>query len=90
MAQHSAAADDAYERRKSIIGVRMTILYSVVYGGFVVLSVFQPTWMGARAPLGLNLAITYGLGLIITAILFALVYNHLCRVPPTPAGEREG
>ncbi|MCU0523028.1 MAG: DUF485 domain-containing protein [Anaerolineae bacterium] len=89
MTQHSTAADAAYERRKSIIGVRMTILYSIVYSGFVALSVFQPTWMGARAPLGLNVAIAYGLGLIITAIFFALIYNYLCRVPPTPVGERE-
>ncbi|MBN1249888.1 MAG: DUF485 domain-containing protein [Anaerolineae bacterium] len=90
MTQHPTAADDAYERRKSIIGVRMTILYSIVYGGFVALSVFQPTWMGARAPLGLNLAVAYGLGLIITAIVFAIVYNYLCRVPASGAAGEEG
>ncbi len=85
MAHHSSAAEEAYERRKSGIGIRMTILYSVIYAGFVALSVFRPAWMGVRAVLGLNLAIAYGLGLIIVAIIFALVYNHLCRVPPTGA-----
>ncbi len=80
--------DEAFERRKSGIGIRMTILYSIIYGGFVVLSVFQPTWMGARALLGLNLAVAYGLGLIVIAIIFALVYNHLCRVPATGAATR--
>jgi uncharacterized membrane protein (DUF485 family) len=81
MAQRTTVMDEAFERRKSIIGIRMTILYSLVYGGFVALSVFQPSWMGARAILGLNLAVAYGLGLILIAILFALIYNHLCRVP---------
>jgi uncharacterized membrane protein (DUF485 family) len=80
MAQRTTAMNEAFERRKSIIGIRMTILYALVYGGFVGLSVFQPAWMGARAILGLNLAVAYGLGLILIAISFALIYNHLCRV----------
>jgi uncharacterized membrane protein (DUF485 family) len=83
MAQALFNSEDAFERRKSKIGIRMTLLYSVVYAGFVILSVFQPTWMGARALFGLNLAVTYGLGLIVIAVIFALVYNRLCRVPPT-------
>jgi len=88
MAQHPIAADDAFEQRKSNIGVRMTVLYAVVYGGFVAVSVFQPAWMGAKALLGLNLAVAFGLGLILIAIIFALVYNHLCRIPPTGANLR--
>lgn len=89
MAQQQFNAADAFERRKSKIGIRMTLLYSVVYAGFVILSVFQPTSMGARALFGLNLAVAYGLGLIIIAIVFALVYNRLVRVPPTGAGASE-
>jgi uncharacterized membrane protein (DUF485 family) len=81
MNDHSAG--ELYEKRKILIGVRMTLLYSLVYAGFVVLSVFRPLWMGARALFALNLAVAYGLGLIIFAILFALIYNHLCRVPST-------
>ncbi len=81
MAPHVSAAEEAFERRKSGIGIRMTLIYSVIYAGFVVLSVFRPSWMGGRALLGLNLAIAYGLGLILVAIIFALVYNQLCRVP---------
>jgi uncharacterized membrane protein (DUF485 family) len=91
MAQQGiTAAEEAFERRKSAIGIRMTILYSLVYSGFVALSVFQPTWMGARAVLGLNVAVAYGVGLILVAIVFALVYNHLCRVRPANAVQEEG
>jgi uncharacterized membrane protein (DUF485 family) len=85
MKDQQTAAEQAYERRKSVIGIRMTILYSVVYAGFVALSVFRPEWMGVRALVGLNLAVAYGLGLIVVAVIFALVYNHLCRVPPPGA-----
>ena len=84
MDRESSAADSAFERRKSGIGIRMTLIYSVVYAGFVVLSVFRPEWTGARALLGLNLALAYGLGLIVAAIVFALIYNHLCRPPSLP------
>jgi uncharacterized membrane protein (DUF485 family) len=89
MTQHTVLADKAFENRKSRIGIRMTLIYSLIYGGFVVVSVFQPTWMGARAVLGLNLAVAYGLGLIIIAFIFALIYNHLCRAPQ-PGNGQEG
>ena len=85
MAHQPPVSEEAFERRKSRIGIRMTWLYSLVYAGFVALSVFRPTSMGVRALFGTNLAVTYGLGLIVVAIVFALVYNHLCRVPPTGA-----
>ncbi len=73
------AREQAFERYKSRIGIRMTLLYSLVYIGFVALSVFFPAATGARAVLGLNLAITYGLALILIAIALAVVYNFMCR-----------
>lgn len=78
MADRPAAADQAFERYKTRLGIRMTLLYSLIYAGFVVLSVFRPALMGVRAVLGLNLAVTYGLGLIVIAVIFAVVYNYLC------------
>ncbi len=101
MDHDEASVDATFERRKSSIGIRMTLLYSVVYVGFVALCVFTPAWMGARAILGLNLAVAYGLGLIVVAVILALVYNQLCRnratatsanranATDTPAGGEE-
>ncbi len=83
MDQNSLSTQTASERRNSSIGIRMTLLYLILYGGFVVLSVFRPGWMGAQAILGLNLAVAYGLGLIIVAVILALVYSQLCRIPRT-------
>lgn len=74
---------EASEQRKSNIGVRMTVLYALVYSGFVILSVFFPSLMGVKAIFGLNLAIAYGLALIIIAIIFAIIYNTLVRIPNT-------
>jgi hypothetical protein len=45
---------------------------------FVAINVINPLAMGAKVLLGLNLATTYGFGLIIFALLLALFYNRLC------------
>lgn len=81
MSQHRVNDKDFSERRKSNIGVMMTVLYALVYGGFVILSVFYPSSMSLRTFLGMNLAITYGLGLIVVAIVFAIIYNQMVRIP---------
>lgn len=84
MSQHMTNDNDANERRKSNIGIKLTVLYAVIYGGFVVLSVFYPAMMGMETLFGLNLAVAYGLGLIIIAIILAMIYNQLVRSPKSP------
>jgi uncharacterized membrane protein (DUF485 family) len=84
MKHETSTSHQASELRKSNIGVRMTILYAVIYGGFVFLSVFFPSLMGVESVFGLNLAIAYGLALIIIAIIFAIIYNALVRIPSLP------
>ncbi len=79
MDQNRANESQTAENRKSNIGVILTILYAVIYGGFVFLSVFYPSLMGLRTFAGLNLAITYGLGLIVIAIILAMIYNQMVR-----------
>ena len=81
MSQHQINDIDSSERKKSNIGVKMTILYALIYSGFVVLNVFFPSLMGVKTILGLTLALAYGLGLIIIAIIFAMIYNQLVRSP---------
>lgn len=76
--------DMVSELRKTGIGIWMTILYALIYGGFVAVSVFQPTWMSADGMLGMNLALTYGIGLIVIAAVFAGIYNYLVRIRVSP------
>jgi uncharacterized membrane protein (DUF485 family) len=89
MAQQPPAGGREGEQRKSNIGIRMTILYSLVYGGFVVLSVFRPEIMGRNALFGMNLAISYGLFLILFAVLLAVIYNLLVKEPKNNGNKTE-
>jgi uncharacterized membrane protein (DUF485 family) len=65
---------------KARLGVRMFIIYAVVYAGFVIINVVAPLAMEATVIFGLNLASVYGFGLIIIALILALVYNRMCTV----------
>jgi uncharacterized membrane protein (DUF485 family) len=45
----------------------------------MLINVFDPRLMETTPFAGVNLAIVYGFGLIIAALLLALVYAWLCR-----------
>lgn len=79
---HGPAAEnkpDPASRYKSRLGVRMFLLYCVVYAGFVLINVFtEGRAMQAIVVAGLNLAVVYGMGLIILALVLAVIYNALC------------
>lgn len=63
---------------KSRLGIKMFIVYAIVYAGFVVINVAKPVLMEKEIVFGLNLAVVYGFGLIIFALIMALVYNYFC------------
>jgi uncharacterized membrane protein (DUF485 family) len=60
------------------LGVYMFIAYALLYAGFVLINTFKPMLMEATVFLGLNLAVVYGFGLIIVALILALIYNSKC------------
>lgn len=63
---------------KARIGVYMIILYALVYFGFIVINISNPLLMERIIFSGLNLAVVYGIGLIIFALVLALIYNSMC------------
>ncbi len=64
---------------KSRLGVRMFLIYCVVYAGFVFTNVLtEGRAMQIIVVAGLNLAVVYGMGLIGLALVMALIYNALC------------
>lgn len=73
--------------RNARIGLILFVIYLVLYGGFVFLNAFAPEMMETDSVAGLNLAIAWGFGLIIAALVLALIYGVLCR---DSAGRREG
>ena len=55
------------------------LVYLLFYGGFVGLATFAPNALARPALAGVNLAVVYGFGLIVAALVLALVYMLLCR-----------
>ncbi len=72
------AEKDAASDWKAKLGIKLFWLYFVIYAGFVGIAVFATETMGNPVIAGANLAIIYGLALIIFAIILGLIYNHLC------------
>jgi uncharacterized membrane protein (DUF485 family) len=68
--------EDLASGYKTRLGLWMFLAYGLVYAGFVVINSVSPKLMAL--PVGrMNLAIVYGFGLIILALVMALVYNML-------------
>ena len=63
---------------KMRIGVWMFLVYAILYGGFVALNVMKPVVMETPVILGMNLAVFYGFGLIVFALILALIYTVMC------------
>ncbi len=72
-------APDPASRYKSRLGVWMFLFYCLVYAGFVFTNVLtEGEAMQIMVVAGLNLAVVFGMGLIILALVMALIYNALC------------
>jgi uncharacterized membrane protein (DUF485 family) len=65
--------------RNARYGLLLFVLYVLLYGGFMALSAFAPDVMQRTAINGVNVAILYGMGLILAALFLALVYMVLCE-----------
>ena len=70
--------------RNARIGLALFFVYLALYGGFMALSAFYLETMRSTPFGGVNLAILYGFGLIVGAIVLALLYMVLCKAPPAP------
>ncbi len=71
------------QRHNARIGLILFGIYLLLYGGFVFINAFDPETMELTPIAGVNLAILYGFGLIIAALVLALIYGWLCK--PTAA-----
>jgi len=59
-------------------GLWLFFAYLALYAGFMGLAAFAPKIMGVPVLAGVNLAITYGVGLIVGALVVAAIYMWLC------------
>jgi uncharacterized membrane protein (DUF485 family) len=65
--------------RNARLGIWLFAVYLAFYAGFVLLGTFAPDRLAQRPWAGVNMAIWYGLGLIVAAFAVALGYSWLCR-----------
>jgi uncharacterized membrane protein (DUF485 family) len=70
--------EDTTAQSKARLGIFFFIFYALVYIGFVAIAVVNVNIMDMKIVFGLNLAIVYGFGLIIFALIMALIYNYIC------------
>jgi uncharacterized membrane protein (DUF485 family) len=81
-AADSSPHDDEHpelSERNARSGLVLFILYLVFYGSFVGVNAFAPLTMKWAPFGGTNLAILYGMALIVGAVLWALVYMLVCK-----------
>lgn len=65
-------------QQKSKLGVRLFFIYLICYAGFVILGVFHYELLATTVFTGLNLALVYGIGLIVFAVILGIIYNYYC------------
>lgn len=70
------------QRSNARLGLWLFAIYLALYLGFVFLSAFAAQTMERPVLAGLNLAIVYGFGLIVAALVMALIYGMLCKAEP--------
>ena len=67
------------QTHNSRIGFVLFVVYLILYGGFVFSNAFAAESMEATPLAGVNLAILYGIALIVAAMVLALVYGWLAK-----------
>jgi uncharacterized membrane protein (DUF485 family) len=77
---HVETEDEITSARNAKLGMKLFLLYLVFYAVYVGLAAFAQDKLRAAGFLGLNVAVLYGFGLIIAALLLALVYAWVCRL----------
>jgi len=82
------AKTDSILSRNARLGLVLFTVYLLLYAGFMTLNVMNPKMMAEPSLFGLNLAILYGFGLIVAALVLALLYMALCK-PEIPAAATE-
>lgn len=77
--QPKEVEDPLVAARNARYGMVLFLVYLAIYAGFVGLNAIRPDMMELTPAFGMNLAILYGLALIVIAMILALVYCWLCR-----------
>jgi uncharacterized membrane protein (DUF485 family) len=73
--------DPRAEKYNARLGLILFAVYVTGYAAYVLVNTFRPAVMGDVPFLGLNVAVLSGFGLIVGAVVLAVLYAALCRRP---------
>jgi len=73
--------DPVVERFNARLGLVLFAVYLAAYGAYVAVNAFWPRIMDSVPFLGINLAVSSGMGLIVGALVLAVLYAVVCRQP---------
>jgi uncharacterized membrane protein (DUF485 family) len=65
-------------RQKTRLGFILFLVYAILYGTFVIIGLNYTHLMGLKVFAGLNLAVTFGIGLIVLAAVMGYIYSLIC------------
>lgn len=74
--------DSATIDRRTRIGLVLLAIYGAAYAVFIGLCAFASKALASWSPWGVPVSIWYGMGLMLGAMLMALLYGRLCRKQP--------
>ena len=69
--------EDKTESFKTRLGFGMIAFFTLVYATFILLCVISPKTLANHVG-SLNVAVTFGFGIIVLAVIQALIYNFMC------------
>lgn len=72
-------SDPSKSSNNARVGMVFFMVYLALYGGFVLMNAFAPSAMEAPFLFDVNLAVGYGMVLIVSAFALALLYAWWCR-----------
>lgn len=71
--------DPQVQAHNARLGLILFAIYLLAYVVYVAISTFSASWMESIVFSGLNLAVVYGMGLIVGALILAAIYTLGCR-----------
>lgn len=83
----SVAAPVVHRSPNQRLGLVLFTVYFALYATFILITVYDYRLLAKEVFAGINLAVAFGMGLILSAIILAVLYAKLAKPDPDEATE---